>query len=30
MNRLLRVKVRPQVSNKSTIEKLKKCRIPDM
>ena len=30
MNRLLRVKFRPQVSNKSTIEKLKKCRIPDM
>ena len=30
MNRLLRVKLRPQVSKKSIIEKLKKCRVPDM
>ena len=29
MNRLLRVKLRPQVSEKSTTEKLQKCKVPD-
>ena len=30
MNRLLRIKLRPQVSEKSTIEKLKTCKVPNI